>query len=160
MPAGGLGGGLTYSPDGRTLALDSGSGDVLLWDTRSHRVTGRIRTGQASPLVIKFSPDGKLLATAGGSSTIELWTVPRLGLLADMTLPAPAAPANGLPLVVNEAAFGPGHTLVATTSYGTAQVWDLRPADEVRELCDALRGPSLARQWRQLTPAPDPCRAG
>jgi WD40 repeat protein len=202
MPAEGLGDSLAYDPDGRTLALDNGSGDVLLWDIRTRRVTGRIRTGQASPLVIKFSPDGKLLATAGGSSTIRLWnvarrqlvasadqtspvhdlafspdgsvlaaagqdavvglwTVPRLGLLADLTLPAPAAPANGLPLVVNEVAFGPrGHTLVAGTSYGTAQVWDLRPADEVRELCNALRGPSLARQWRQQTSAPNPCRAG
>jgi WD40 repeat protein len=202
MPAEGMGDSLAYAPDGRTLALDNGSGDVLFWDIRTHRVTGRIHTGQASLLVIKFSPDGKLLATAGQSSTIKLWnvarrqlaasadqtspvhdlafnpdgsvlaaaaqdavvglwTVPGLDPLADLTLPAPAAPTNGLPLVVDGVAFGPGgHTLVAATSYGTAQVWDLRPADEVRELCNALRGPSFAGQWQQLTSAPNPCRAG
>jgi WD40 repeat protein len=196
-----LAGGLAYGPDGRILALDDGSGGVLLWEPGSHRATGLIRTGQTSPLVIKFSPDGELLATAGGNSTIRLWnassgklvgganeasqvhdlafspdggtlaaasqdavvglwTVPGLQPLANLTLPAPAAPADGLPLIVNRVAFGlRGNTLVAVTSDGTAQVWDLRPADEVREICNILSGPGFARQWRQLSSAPNPCPA-
>jgi WD40 repeat protein len=202
MRGGRLRDGLAYAPGGRTLALDNGSGGVLLWNPSNHRVTRLIRTGQASSLVIKFSRDGKWLATAGADSTVRLWnasngalvktisvtsqvhdlefsphgsllavvgqdanvsllTVPGLRPWAELAQPAPSAPATGLSLIVNRVAFGgDGHTLVAVNSDGVAQVWDLRPVDEVRDLCNALRGPGLARQWRQQTSAPNPCRAG
>jgi len=202
MRGGGPRDGLAYAPGGRTLALDNGSGGVLLWNPGRHLVTSVIHTGQASSLVIKFSRDGKWLATAGADSTVRLWnassgtlvktigvtstvhdlefspngsllavvgqdadvslrTVPGLRPWADLTQPAPSAPASGLALIVNRVAFGRGgRTLVAVNTDGVAQVWDLRPAAEVGEICHVLRAPRFAGQWRQLTSAPNPCRAG
>jgi WD40 repeat protein len=198
-----LAAGLAYSPDGRTLALDNGSGAVLFWDFRSHQVTGIIRTGQDSPLVIALSVDGKRLATGSPNGTIQLWSLPGRALVAhlgpgssevrylafspggrilaaahedstvqlydaaDLQLsavlspPVAAVTGDGEPASATGVAFGHGgQTLVSTSTDGTAQVWDLRPADEVRAICNILRGPGFASQWRQLSSAPNPCRAG
>jgi hypothetical protein len=86
----------------------------------------------------EFSPHGGLLAVVGQEADVSLWTVPGLRPWAELTQPAPSAPAGGLSLIVNRVAFGRGgRILVAVNSDGVAQVWDLRPADEVRELCQA-----------------------
>jgi WD40 repeat protein len=195
--------GLAYSPDGHTLAVDTGAGAVLLWDTVSHRVIGKIAARQGQLLSLAFSPDGQLLATAGANSTVRLWhTATRLlaaqigpetspvrylafspdgNLLAGASQDAtvrlwnvttgnlafsltgyPALLGDQVvPLSVNQVAFGPrrSHLLVSATSFGTAQVWDLSPADQVRRICTAL-GPKAAAQWQDLRPAPtvpDPC---
>ena len=66
-------------------------------------------------------------------------------------------------MAYNGLAYSPnGRTLVTASSDSTAQVWDLSPGDEVRNLCDALGGPQLASQWQQLAPSPgpDPCPPG
>ncbi len=58
-----------FSPDGRTLAT-AGLDGVRLWDTRTHRRTGRLPvTGNA----VAFSPDGRNLATADQDGGVQLW---------------------------------------------------------------------------------------
>jgi WD40 repeat protein len=209
VPNGGDGaGGLAYSPDGHTLAIDTGTGDVLLWDTASRRIARVIETGQATTpgaLAITFSPDGKLLATAGPTGTIalwdaasgdpagsvnadtqqvhdlafspdgsilaaagqdsvvRLWSVPGLQQVASVSATPQTLSANNTELTVNEVAFGPGgRTLVSANSDGTAQVWDLNPADAVRDLCGALGPAWVAGQWPGLDPSSgqDPCSPG
>jgi WD40 repeat protein len=94
---------------------------------------------------------------------VRLWLVPNLQSYADLTPPTPPVTANSVPPTVNAIAFGPGgRTLVSASNDGTAQVWDLDPADEVSALCDALREPGFAAEWQQLSPSPgpDPCGAG
>ena len=111
-----------------TIALETGTGSILLWDTRLRRVTGRILVGRGTGSLV-FSPNGRLLAFTT---------------------------ANGL-------AYSPdGHTLITASNDSTAQVWDLNPGDEIRNLCNALSGPQQTSQWRQLTPTPgtNPCRSG
>ena len=196
--------GMAYSPDGRTIALDTGTGGVLLWDTRLRRVTGRISADPDTHYALAFSPDGRLLAVTGADtvqlwdvssrvrvavtsvntslfhqlafspdgstlagtsqdSTVQIWQVPGLQPIAALSPPVPPLSTGTTPVAYNGLAYRPdGRTLVTVSNDGSAQVWDLNPADQVRNLCDALRGPQLASQWRQLpsSPGPDPCPSG
>jgi WD40 repeat protein len=205
----GTAGGLALSPDGRTLAIDTGTGTVIFRDMSSGRVTRAISTGQVGGsnngqggLALAFSPDGKLLATAGPTGTIDLWSagtgallrsvpaqtpqvrelvfspdgttlavasqdsvvrlwrVPDLSLEAALSATPQTLTANGAELTANQVAFADnGSTLVSVNNDGTAQVWDLNPADAVRDLCAALGAPWVASQWRvrALGPGSDPC---
>ena len=194
-------GSMAFSPDGRAIALDTGTGSVLIWDTRLRRVTGRISVGTGTHFALAFSPDGRLLAvtvadtvqlwnvsshvrvatttvntsqfhelafspdgsTLAGTSqdtTVRIWQVPSLQLIAALSPPTPPLATGTTPVAYNGLAYSPdGRTLVTASSDSTAQVWDLNPGDEVHNLCDALRGPQLTGQWRQLpsSPGPDPC---
>jgi WD40 repeat protein len=205
----GSGIGLALSPDGRTLAIDTGTGTIILRDMSSGQVTRAISTRQTGSsnngqggLAVTFSPDGKLLATAGPTGTIDLWSASTGALLASVPAQTPqvhdlafspggttlaaagqdsvvrlwsvpglqletalsATPqtlsANGSELTVNQVAFAAGgSTLVSANSDGTAQVWDLNPADAVHDLCTALGASWVARQWQggTLGPGSDPC---
>jgi WD40 repeat protein len=104
-----------------------------------------------------------MLAAAGQDSVVRLWSVPGLQPAASLSATPQTLSVNTAELTVNEVAFGPGgHTLVSVNSDGTAQVWDLNPADAVRDLCGALGPASVAIQWPRLDPGSghDPCSPG
>jgi|GEM_PF-279912 len=64
---------MTFSPDGRTLAVGD-NGEVRLWNVETRKVTqqfGPLSESGASAMA--FSPDGKLLAVADGLK-VELWS--------------------------------------------------------------------------------------
>ena len=198
-------GGMAYNPETHTIALDTGTGKVLFWDTGLRRITGWISVGQGTHDALAFNPDGRLLAVTGADGTVQLWNVssrvevavtsqntsafhnltfspdgstmagtsqdstiriwqvPSLQLIETMSPPTSALATDAAPATYNGLAYSPdGQTLVTASSDSTAQVWDLNTGDEVRNLCNALGGPKLASQWRQLAPSPgpDPCPPG
>jgi WD40 repeat protein len=125
-PIGGVPGGqpdgpMTFSPDGRTLALDFGADTVILWD-----VSEPDRTSAASVLdgedwveAITYSPDGRTLAVGEGRSA-ALWDV------TDRTKPVRIATLKGHSDAVIAAAFSPdGRTLATGSADRTAAVWNL-----------------------------------
>src|SRR5438552_18161345 len=74
----GTGLGLTWSPDGKTLALvGSGSvaGNVCLYDTQSLDAPPRLLGGPGGQgrRSIAFSPDGKRVASGGDDGLIWIW---------------------------------------------------------------------------------------
>jgi WD40 repeat protein len=111
-------GDLSYDPDGRTLALTTSSGTVLLWSTVSHQLSGSIHTGQQLVQAVAFSPDGKLLATAGRDQEIKLWNVARH---------TPAGVIGPETSQVHDLAFSPdGSVLAAASEDSTVRLWSVR----------------------------------
>jgi WD40 repeat protein len=195
-------GGMAESPDGGTIALDTGTGRILFWNTRMRRLTGQISVTPGTVHALAFSPDGRLLAITTADDTVQLWNlssrhlvasttrnnslfhylafspdgstlaataqdstvriwqIPSLQLIATLSPPTPPLATGTTPVAYNGLAYTPnGKSLVTASSDSTAQVWDLSPSDQIRNLCDAMRGPQLESQWNQLIPSPgnDPC---
>lgn len=70
-------GALTFSADGKTLAVGSGepsrSGDITLWDMASGKMTAQYDERHLDTvLCIDFSPDGKLLASGGADKAVRI----------------------------------------------------------------------------------------
>ena len=67
-------GNLSYSPDGKTLAL-AGSNDkaVKLWDAETGKLLRTLRGHTESVGLVAYAPDGKTLASASDDKTIKLW---------------------------------------------------------------------------------------
>ena len=68
---------LAFAPDGRTLAVGDGQGELRIWDlaTRSFQVSLLGHTGRIWS--VAFAPDGRTLATTGRDGTIRLWDARR-----------------------------------------------------------------------------------
>ncbi len=65
-----------FSPDGRTLAVGEAAGspqDVLIMDSHTGEVKGRLSGHEAGIRTLAFSPDGLTLATAGLDRKVILW---------------------------------------------------------------------------------------
>lgn len=94
---------LAYSPDGKSLALGTERG-VLLLDSADGRVIARIddRSGAAD---LAYSADGSLLAVRHHSGGVTIWRLPERVLQATLTLPDAWVEAT---------AFAPDGSAVAT----------------------------------------------
>jgi WD40 repeat protein len=64
---------VTFSPDGRLLAVATGE-RVVLFDVGSGEPVGEPLIGHHhAVLTVKFAPDGRRLATGGGDGTVRIW---------------------------------------------------------------------------------------
>lgn len=76
--------GVTFSPDGRTLAT-VGSGSVVLWNVSAPGAPTTLAKPitSADGVTLAFSPDGSTLATAAGSG-VDLWNAPQPASLTEI----------------------------------------------------------------------------
>jgi WD40 repeat protein len=117
---------VTFSPDGRSLAIAEYPGVIRLWDVPSSRERLAIKPEPPArtPGTIAFSPDGKWLAAG-------IWPVSKDGdlrgdvVIWDTSTGKPARRLKGHTDMVNAVAFSPdGKLLVSGGSDGVAKVWD------------------------------------
>ncbi|GGM41477.1 hypothetical protein GCM10012275_10600 [Longimycelium tulufanense] len=111
---------IAVSPDGATVAGDSGDYSVRLWHTRGTAL-------RSSPFAaftgVAFSPDGEILATGRTDGTLRLWDVPARREIGVLT--GSDRPLGGV-------AFSPdGTTVAAGVQDGTVQLWDVVNRTEI-----------------------------
>jgi len=66
---------VAFSPDGKTLAMASREGSVLLWDVASGKLLETLKGHSSAVSAVVFSPDGRTLASGGSDQTVRLWNV-------------------------------------------------------------------------------------
>ena len=120
--AGSGGDSIAISPDGRLLAATHGGADqgtVVLRNTRTGRVTGRLQTGSAAFVWdVAFSPDGRQVAAGDNDGNIVLWELATRRRLGE--------PLTGHRSRVEFIEFSPaGDLLASSDSSGAMLLWDL-----------------------------------
>ena len=66
--------GVSFSPDGMTLASGSWDGTVRLWDVNTGSPSSHAHRAYGSGVIaVSFSPDGTTLASGSEDYTVRLW---------------------------------------------------------------------------------------
>ena len=65
--------GVQFSPNGRTFAAGSSSGDVYIWDATTGALVYDLQGHFAPIYAVAFSPDGTMLAEASGDGSVLIW---------------------------------------------------------------------------------------
>jgi WD40 repeat protein len=66
---------LSFSRDGRTLAVGARYGYVALWDVDKGQLIGALRGLELDVTSLAYSADGKRLASANDRDSVSLWDV-------------------------------------------------------------------------------------
>lgn len=104
---------MTFSPDGRVLAIASFAG-IELWDTATWNRVNSIKEHSAPVRFVAFSPDGQLLASASDDGSIRLWK--RDGTIVRIL--------QGHTSRVRVVVFSPdGQSLASGSDDGTLRIW-------------------------------------
>jgi WD40 repeat protein/beta-lactamase regulating signal transducer with metallopeptidase domain len=79
--------GVTFSPDGRALAVRGPDRSVRVWDVDAGKEIGRLEGHGGRIETVAFAPNGKSLASGAADTTILLWDV--AGTLGNLAKPHP-----------------------------------------------------------------------
>lgn len=147
IDAGGVVNGLTFSPDGRTLAAaDDDNQVVTLWNVAT-LARKSVLSGHTSWVrTAVFSPDGRTLASDGADQTVILWDVATGTQLARLT--------NHTDAYHTGVAFSPdGTTLALTSANHTVLLWNTQQHTPIARLTghlDQIRAVAFSPDGRTL----------
>jgi WD40 repeat protein len=107
--------GVSFSPDGHTIASASDDKTVKLWNLEG-KLLKTLRSHTFYVKNVSFSPDGKMIATAGWDKTVKLWN------LEGKLLHTLQSHTTG----VWDVSFSPdGKTLASASADKTVKLWNI-----------------------------------
>jgi WD40 repeat protein/tRNA A-37 threonylcarbamoyl transferase component Bud32 len=130
---------MSFSPDGRTLALMTADGRLTLWDlhARAPRANWTAHETPAKGIFsycVAFSPDGKTLVSGGSDGLLKLWEAASGKLIRTF---------SGHHGGVGKVAFSQsGRKIVSCGIDKTARVWDVATGATLR-VVDPIPDPAL-----------------
>ena len=121
---------ITYSPDGRTLAIGLGAGEICLLDTKTEALSQYFDMQHRwGVLSLAFNPEGALLASCGEDSTVRLWDVKTRKLLRTFI-----GHKSGISNGVFSVAFSPDGKTVASSSKESVRLWNTQGEKQLRSV--------------------------
>ncbi len=107
---------LTFSVDGRWLALAEAHGRLVLWDTATWQVADQADIAPVQLISVDFSPDGQWLATGEDQGIVRLWATRPLHEVAELGRHTAR---------IKSVAFSPdGREVVSASDDKTIRLWD------------------------------------
>ena len=108
---------VTYSPNGKMLAVGTVDGQIRLWRTTDNQPLLTLAGHTKWLFSVAFSPDGRILASGGFDQTVRLWDVHTGQCLRTL---------SGHTNSVQSVTFSPdGQTLASGSADGTVRLWDV-----------------------------------
>lgn len=138
---------LSFSPDGRTLAVGVNSGLLYTFDVGSGRQLHQpARVHDEFVQQVEWLPDGKTVATTGEDGTVTLYDVPR-GLIR-ATMPASTVQRKAYTYLLSVSA----HSLTALAGERPGRTYSLDPRRWLARAC-AVAGRDLTHdEWSRYLP--------
>ncbi len=127
---------LAWSRDNRWLASSGQDGCARLWSPDSDEERSRLAAGSDWVGGVSFSPYADLLITAAGKE-LRAWNLD--GQLLRATQPHAST--------ITDLAWHPQQSLLVSTAYGQAHVWDWRAPDAPEERVLPHSSPLLNARW-------------
>jgi WD40 repeat protein/serine/threonine protein kinase len=124
---------MTYSPDGETLVIGYGDGNVRLWDPATGEIVGSLSGHSSSVTSLAFSPDGTQLVSGGGmrSGTSRLF-VGEL-FLWDLATTEAQRLAGHRGVVLSVAFSRDGKRIASVGDDSTVKLWDVATGNRLVE---------------------------
>ncbi|MFD9949328.1 WD40 repeat domain-containing protein, partial [Nonomuraea sp. NPDC059022] len=144
---------LSYSPEGRYLAVGKDSGRTILWSGDRTTQLGELVSPAMTPddsayrgvQALAFSPDSRVLAVGSAAGTVQLWdTASRQPIGAPLLTPGD--------IVLALAFAADGRTLYLSGRYVPLQAYALAPAATASAICRRVTTGLSEQEWRTYLP--------
>jgi WD40 repeat protein len=123
--------GVTFSPDGQSLALARGDGTVAILDVETGKELGTLRGHMQYVFSVAFHPDGNRLASASADGTIRVWDLSTSKEVFQRT----GTVGGDIMGTAYGVAFSPdGQRLAAGSEQGTVVIWNAADGQKLLEL--------------------------
>ena len=136
---------ITFSYDGRLLAIGSKGSSLQLWDAGTFQPVGHSMRLDVGINVAAINSEGDTVVTGSDDGAIQFWDVRDQSKL--------GAPLKGHESMITSLDFSPdGKKLLSASADGAVQVWPAPPRspDEARDaLCDKLTHNMSLEQWKK-----------
>jgi len=110
--------GLTYSPDGMSIAFGGQNGSVMLVDLNSSKMIALEGHNGRDVWSLAYRPDGTQIASAGHDNSIKIWNLPESTLRTSI---------DGHKQAIVSIAYSPdGKILASGSDDKTVKLWDTR----------------------------------